>query len=149
MHLQRIRDSLVSLFTPTRRTEQSFNVAGGLSEQNRLIERLKCIRLDEEEAKCLQGYLTTILEARAQEGNSGEIPTDSSNCIVLEMADEEFQQFAKVLGENGVRLFRAIVESGNPQISSSRKLAIVGKHGVRLFRVLVQSGSDRSSVQQN
>lgn len=148
MHLQHLRDSLVSLFTPGRRTEISSNVAGGLSEQNRLIERLKCIRLDEEEAKCLQGYLTTILEARSQENNSGEIPTDSSNCIVLEMADEEFQQFAQVLGENGVRLFRAIVESANTQ-TSSRKLAIVGEHGVRLFRILVQNGSDRNSLQRN
>jgi hypothetical protein len=148
MHLQHLRDSLVSLFTPSRRTEQLANVAGGISEQNRLIERLKCIRLDEEEAKCLQGYLTTILEARYQENNSGGIPTDPSSCIVLEMADEEFQQFAKVLGENGVHLFRAIAESGNTQ-TSSRKLAIVGQHGVRLFRVLVQSGSDRSSLQRN
>lgn len=148
MHLQNLRDSLVSLFTPSRGTEQSSNVARGLSEQNRLIERLECIRLDEEEAKCLQGYLTTILEARYQESNSGEIPTDSSSCMVLEMAEEEFQQFANVLGENGVRLFRAIVESGNTQ-TSSRKLAIVGQHGVRLFRVLVQSDSGRSSLQRN
>lgn len=148
MHLQRLRDSLVALFTPSRRTEKSSDVAGVLSEQNRLIERLKCIRLDEEEAKCLQGHLTTILEARYQENNPVGVSTDSSNCMVLEMADEEFQQFAKVLGENGVRLFRAIVESGNTQ-TSSRQLAIVGQHGVRLFRVLVQSGSDRNSLQRN
>jgi hypothetical protein len=148
MHLQRLRDSLVSLFIPGRRTEESSNVAGGLSEQNRLIERLKCICLDEEEARCLQGYLTTILEARTQENHSGKIPSDPSSCMVLEMAEEEFQQFAKVLGENGVRLFRAIVESGNTQ-TSSRKLAIVGQHGVRLFRVLVQSDSGKSSLQRN
>lgn len=148
MHLQHLRDSLVSLFIPSRRTEKSSNVAGGLSEQNRLIERLKCIRLDEEEAKCLQGYLTTILEARYQENSSGRIPTDPSSCIVLEMAEAEFQQFANVLGENGVRLFRAVVESGNTQ-TSSRKLAIVGEHGVRLFRVLVRSDRDRSSLQRS
>jgi hypothetical protein len=148
MLVQRLRDSLVGLFTPSRRTEKSSKVDRVLSEQDRLIEKLKCIHLDEEEAKCLQGYLTTILEARYQENNAGGIVSDSSSCIVLEMAEEELQQFANVLGENGVRLFRAIVESNNTQ-TSSRKLAIVGEHGVRLFRVRVQSDSDRSSLQRN
>ena len=148
MLVQRLRELLVGLFTSSRRTEKSSKVDRVLSEQDRLIEKLKCIHLDEEEAKCLQGYLTTILEARYQEDNPSGSAPDSSSCIVLEMAEAEFQQFANVLGENGVRLFRALVESGNTQ-TSSRKLAIVGEHGVRLFRVLVQSDRDRSSLQRN
>jgi hypothetical protein len=141
MYFQSLRDLLVRLFTSSRRIQNQSKTASELSEQNRLLERLKCMHLEEEEAKSLQAYLTNILEARTQENTSDSATTADSSCIVLEMDDREFQQFAKVVGGNGVRLFRAIVESGNTQ-TQSRKLAIVGEHGVRLFRVLVRSSQN-------
>ncbi|NEQ25132.1 MAG: GAF domain-containing protein, partial [Microcoleus sp. SIO2G3] len=75
-----------------------------LSEQSRLLHRLNCIHLNDEEAKCLQAYLTTILECRHQD-KMANAATDSSNCIVLEMAEEELQRFASYVGGTGIRLF--------------------------------------------
>jgi len=127
----------------------SSNNTPPLSEQSRLLHRLNCIHLDDEEAKCVQAYLTTILECRHQDkiANAG---TDSSNCIVLEMAEEELQKFASYVGGNGLRLFRALVQSDN-SLTSARKLAVVGENGLRLFYVQVQnrSSSQGSDSQLN
>ena len=121
-----------------RNERKGSNNAPPLSEQSRLLHRLNCIHLDDEEAKCLQAYLTTILEYRHQD-KTANAATDSSNCIVLEMAEEEFQRFANYVGGNGVRLFRALVQSNNH--TSARKLAVVGENGLRLFYVQVQNRS--------
>ncbi len=119
--------------------KDSSNNAPPLSEQSRLIHRLNCIHLDDEEGKCLQAYLTTILECRHQD-KTANAATDSSNCIVLEMAEAELQKFASYVGGNGIRLFRVLVQSDNSH-SSARKLAVVGENGLRLFYVQVQTHS--------
>ena len=138
MILVNLRTFLNRVLNRNERKDSSNN-APPLSEQSRLLHRLNCIHLDDEEAKCLQAYLTTILEYRHQD-KTANAATDSSNCIVLEMAEEEFQRFANYVGGNGIRLFRALVQSNNNH-TSARKLAIVGENGLRLFYVQVQNRS--------
>lgn len=125
------------------RSGDSLNSISAVSEQNRLIHRLNCIKLDDEEAKCLNAYLTTVLEARSLQSTSELTTTEKSDCIVLEMGEEELQNFSQVLGAHGLRTFRVIVESDDSQ-TQARKLMVIGEHGLRLFQVHVQS-SARSS----
>lgn len=120
------------------RNNHSSNSTAELSEQTRLLHRLNCIKLDDEEAKCLQGYLTTILENRCQNQTCDKASTPQSDCLVLEMADEEFQEFVRHTGGNGIHLFRALVQSDKSK-TSVRKLTLVGEHGFRLFNVVVQN----------
>ena len=109
-----------------------------LSEQNRLIHRLNSIKLDDEEAKSLNAYLTTVLEARCLPSTAELTTGDRSDCIVLEMGEEELRTFGQVLGAHGLRTFRAIVHSDdNP--TQTRKLTVIGEHGLRLFQVHIQS----------
>jgi len=138
MILLNLRTFLDRVLNRNERKDSSNN-APPLSEQSRLIHRLNCIHLDDEEAKCLQAYLTTILECRHQD-KTANAATDSSNCIVLEMAEAELQKFASYVGGNGIRLFRALVQSDNSH-TSARKLAVVGENGLRLFYVQVQTHS--------
>lgn len=140
MSFRSLRDSLLGLLIGNKSKKNQPNPAPELSEKSRLLHRLNCIHLDDEEVKCLQGYLTTILEARNYDETSDLISTEQSNCIVLEMDEEELQTFASHVGGNGIRLFRAIVHSSNSQ-TPKRKLAIVGDNGLQLFNVLVQSGN--------
>ncbi len=140
MSFRSLRNSLMGFLTRNKSKENQFNPVPELSEKSRLLHRLNCIHLDDEEIKCLQAYLTTILDARNDDGTSDVVSTDRSNCIVLEMDEEELQTFASHVGGNGIRLFRAIVHSGNSQ-TPKRKLAIVGENGLQLFNVLVQSGN--------
>jgi hypothetical protein len=127
--------------------KDSSNNTPPLSEQSRLLHRLNCIHLDDEEAKCVQAYLTTILECRHQD-KTANAATDSSNCIVLEMAEEELEKFAGYVGGNRIRLFRALVQNDNSH-TAARKLAVVGENGLRLFYVQVQNrSSSRGSDSQ-
>lgn len=146
MYLQHLRDSLLRLISRSEHKDDQPNGVPLLPEQNRLSDRLKSIHLTEEEVNSLQAYLTTILEARNQDKTSDLASINQSGCIVLEMGEEEFQDFVSHVGGNGLRTFRAIVEGSNSK-TQSRKLAIMGEHGVRLFRVLVRSGN--SSLQKN
>lgn len=130
----------MAFLTRNKSQENQSNPASELSEKSRLLHRLNCIHLDDEEIKCLQAYLTTILDARHCDKTSDLVSTERSDCIVLEMGEEELQNFASHVGGNGVRLFRAIVHGGNSQ-TPKRKLVIVGENGMHLFNVLVQSGS--------
>ncbi|MBW4432841.1 MAG: GAF domain-containing protein [Pelatocladus maniniholoensis HA4357-MV3] len=114
-----------------------------LSEASRLIHRLNCITLNHDESKCLHAHLTTILEAR----NPEKISKNASNCIVLEMSQEELQKFADYVGENTSCLFRAIVQTDNNQ-TQVRKLRIIGNHGLRLFDVIVKSHNSREPNQK-
>jgi hypothetical protein len=67
MSLKSFRDTLVRLLSLSERQDNKLDVSSAPSEQSRLLHRLNCINLDDEEAKTLEGYLTTILEARHQE----------------------------------------------------------------------------------
>lgn len=109
-----------------------------LSEESRLLHRLNCVVLNENESKCLNAHLTTILEERNQDKTSAI----ASDCIVLEMSEEELQKFANYLGENSTCQFRAIVQSDNNQ-TQAKKLRIIGNHGLRLFNVIVKSHNSK------
>jgi hypothetical protein len=137
MDLQSLGNLLARFLSRTERNNHPSTLTTKLSEQTRLLHRLNCITLDDEEAKCLQGYLTTILEARYQNQTSEKESTPQSGCLVLEMSDEELQELVRHVGGNDIRLFRAIVQSDNSN-NSVRKLTIVTEHGLRLFNVLVQ-----------
>jgi hypothetical protein len=130
---------LGSCLRQNERQDNEFSLIPVLCEHTRLIHRLECIQLNDDEVKCLQAYLTLILEARYQNANSASSTADSSDCIVVEMAQEELQKFTRVVGGNGIQLFRALVRSDDSK-TSARKLAIVGQNGIRLFNVLVHSG---------
>ncbi len=114
-----------------------------VSEASRLIHRLNCITLNDHESKYLHAHLTTILEAR----NPEKISENASNCIVLEMSQEELQNFANYVGENSTCLFRAIVQTDNNQ-TQVRKLRIIGNHGLRLFDVIVKSHNRKEPDQK-
>ncbi len=114
-----------------------------VSEANRLIHRLNCISLNDHESKYLHAHLTKILEAR----NPDKISENASNCIVLEMSEEEIQKFADYVGENSTCLFRAIVQTDNNQ-TQVRKLRIIGNHGLRLFDVIVKSHNHKEPDQK-
>ncbi|HEY9637650.1 MAG TPA: hypothetical protein V6D14_29930 [Coleofasciculaceae cyanobacterium] len=147
MHLSNLRDLLGRFLNGSERKNNPSNLTPELSEKSRLIHRLNCIDLNEDEAKCLQGHLTTILEARHQDKDSSLVRTSQSSCLVLEMANEDFQDFVHHVGENGVHLFRAIVQSDNSKTpTQTRKLTIVGQHGLRLFPIIVRR---RNSLLQN
>ena len=141
MYVQSLWNKLIR-FLNASKSEDPLNSISALSEQNRLLHRLNCIKLDDGEAKCLNAYLTTVLEARSLQPTS-ELTTRESDCIVLEMGEEELRNFSQVLGEHGLRTFRAIVQSDDSQ-TQARKLMVIGEHGLRLFQVHIQS-SDRSS----
>jgi hypothetical protein len=128
----------LSLLLAGSKSEYQSNPVSGVSEQNRLIHRLNSIQLNDQEAKDLQGYLTTLLDVRYQTESSDLIATEQSDCVVLEMNQEELQEFSKVVGEHGLRTFRAIVQSDSTQ-PQARTLTIIGEHGLRLFHVHVQS----------
>jgi GAF domain-containing protein len=113
------------------------------SEESRLLHRLNCISLNENESKCLNAHLTTILEERNQEKTSAI----ASDCMVLEMSEEEFQKFSNYLGENSTCQFRAIVQSDNNQ-TQVKKLRIIGNHGLRLFNVIVKSHNTKELDRQ-
>ncbi len=113
------------------------------SEENRLLHRLNCISLNENESKCLNAHLTTILEERNQDKTSAI----ASDCIVLEMSEQELQRFASYLGENTTCQFRAIVQSDNNQ-TQAKKLRIIGNHGLRLFNVIVKSHDTKELDQE-
>ncbi|TFI51800.1 GAF domain-containing protein [Mastigocladus laminosus UU774] len=114
-----------------------------LSEASRLIHRLNCITLNDDESKSLHAHLTTILEARNPEKTS----ENESNCIVLEMSEEEIQKFSHYVGENSSCLFRAIVQTDNNH-NQARKLRIIGNHGLRLFNVIVKSHNHKEPEQK-
>ncbi|MDM9380184.1 GAF domain-containing protein [Chlorogloeopsis sp. ULAP01] len=114
-----------------------------LSEQSRLLHRLNCITLNENESKCMQAHLTTILENRNQEKTC----ESTSNCIVLEMSEEELRKFASYIGENTSCLFRAIVQCDSNQ-TQARKLRIISNHGLRLFDVMVKSHNSKELEQE-
>jgi hypothetical protein len=137
MDLQSLGNFLARFLSRTERNNHPSTSTTELSEQTRLLHRLNCLKLDEEEAKCLQGYLTTILQARYQNQTSDKESTPQSDCLVLEMSDEEFQELVCHVGGNGTRLFRAIVKSDNSD-TYVRKITIVGEQGLRLFNVLIQ-----------
>lgn len=114
-----------------------------LSEESRLLHRLNCVLLNENESKCLNAHLTTILEERNQDKTSAI----ASDCILLEMSEEEFQKFTSYLGENSTCQFRAIVQSDNNQ-TQAKKLRIIGNHGLRLFNVIVKSHNSKELDQE-
>ena len=141
MSLKSFRDTLVRILSLKERQDNKSGISSGPSEQSRLLHRLNCIALEEEEAKSVQAYLTTILEARHQEKSCSFLPTEQSGCIVLEMGEPELREFASCIGENVVRSFRAVVQS-DKKPNEARKLAILGDNGLRIFHVSLQS-SDR------
>jgi hypothetical protein len=143
MYVQSLWNKLFR-FLNASKSEDQLDSIPAVSEQNRLIHRLNCVKLDDEEAKCLNAYLTTVLEARCLESTSELTTTEKSDCIVLEMGEEELRNFSQVLGAHGLRTFRAIVESEDSQ-TQARKLTVIGEHGLRLFQVHVQNGY-RSSI---
>ncbi len=113
------------------------------SEESRLLHRLNCISLNENESKRLNAHLTTILEERNQDKTSA----NASDCMVLEMSQEELQNFSNYLGENSTCQFRAIVQSDNNQ-TQAKKLRIIGNHGLRLFNVIVKSHNSKELDQE-
>jgi hypothetical protein len=129
-----VRHSINRFLSGMKTKNKLFKSTCTKGEQSRLIHRLNCIHLDDEEAKCLQGYITTILDKRVQ----GKSPETSG--IVLEMDNEDFENFAYQVGSNGIRLFRALVQDDTSQ-SHERKLAIVGSNGIRVFHVKVQKAN--------
>jgi hypothetical protein len=141
MSLKSFRDTLVRLLSLSERQDNKLDVSSAPSEQSRLLHRLNCINLDDEEAKTLQAYLTTILEARHQEKGYNSQPKEQPGCIVLEMGEPELREFATCIGENVVRSFRAVVQS-DKKPNEARKLAVLGDNGLRIFHVSLQS-SDR------
>ena len=143
MYVQSFWNKLVRFLNPSK-SEDQLNFIPALSEQNRLIHRLNSLQLDDEEAKCLNAYLTTVLEARYLRSTSELTTTEKSDCIVLEMREEELQNFSQVLGAHGLRTFRAIVHADDSQ-TQARKLMVIGEHGLRLFQVHIQR-RDRSSL---
>ncbi|MBW4546416.1 MAG: hypothetical protein KME25_18510 [Symplocastrum torsivum CPER-KK1] len=141
MSLKSFRDTLVRIFSVKECRDNKLDISSAPSEQGRLLHRLNCINLDDEESKTLQAYLTTILEARHQEKGCNSPAKEQSGCIVLEMGEPELREFASCIGENVVRSFRAVVQSDKKQ-NEPRKLAILGDNGLRIFQVSLQS-SDR------
>ncbi|MBD0303904.1 MAG: hypothetical protein ICV85_17575 [Tolypothrix sp. T3-bin4] len=141
MSLRSFRDTLVRILGTKERQDSKLDIFPAPSEQSRLLHRLNCINLDDEEAKTLQGYITTLLEARHQEKGYNFQPQEQSGCIVLEMGEPELREFASCIGENVVRSFRAVVQS-EKKPNEPRKLAILGDSGLRIFQVSLQS-SDR------
>ncbi len=140
MFFLKLRDFLVNFLT---RNECQYDQSNSVSVsfgQSDLHHRLQCTDLDDDEVKCLQAYLTIILENRNSKETSDLATTARSNCMVLEMEDKELRKFAHYIGEKGIRLFRAIVKSDNSQ-TQTRKLAIVGENGMRVFHVLVQGSN--------
>lgn len=136
MYVQSLWNQLVR-FLNARKSEDQLKSIPALSEQNRLIHRLNSLQLDDEEAKCLNAYLTTVLEARYLCSTSELTTTEKSDCIVLEMREEELRTFSQVLGSHGLRAFRAIVHADDSQ-TQARKLTVIGEHGLRLFQVHIQ-----------
>ncbi len=134
MPLRNLRHFLVGFLTGSKRKDDRSNSTPELSEKKRLLHRLNCINLNEDEVECLQAYITTILEARHQDESTDLATTARSNCMVLEMNEEEYRAFANNVGGNSVRLFRAIVKSRDNSTTKARKLTIVGEHGLRLFQ---------------
>lgn len=126
-----------------QRQDKYYDSQTPLSEESRLLHRLNCISLNENESKCLNAHLTTILEERDPDKTSAI----ASDCIVLEMSEEELQKFANYLGENSTCQFRAIVQSDNNQ-TEAKKLRIIGNHGLRLFNVIVKSHDSKELDQQ-
>jgi hypothetical protein len=141
MSLRSFRDTLIRILRIKERQDSKLDTSSTPSEQSRLLHRLNCINLDEEEAKSLQSYITTILEARHREKSCNFLPKDQSGCIVLEMGEPELREFATCIGENVVRSFRAVVQS-DKKSNEARKLAVFGDNGLRIFHVSLQS-SDR------
>jgi hypothetical protein len=141
MSLKSFRDTLVRILSLKERQDNKLDISSAPSEQSRLVHRLNCINLDDEEAKTLQCYLTTILEARHQEKGYNFLAEEQSGCIVLEMGEPELREFASCIGENVVRSFRAVVQR-DKKTNEPRKLAILGDNGLRIFQVSLQS-SDR------
>lgn len=137
MSFKSFRDTLVRLFNIKQRQESRLESNCTLSEQKRLLHRLDCINLNDEESKSLQAYLTTILEARHQEKASSFVNKEQSGCIVLEMGEPELREFASYIEENVVRSFRAVVQR-DKKPNEARKLAILGDNGLRIFHVSLQ-----------
>lgn len=140
MFFPNLRDFLVHVLTRNECQDDQSNSASVGFGQSRLHHRLKCTDLDDDEVKCLQAYLTIILESRNSKETSDLATTAQSNCMVIEMEDKELRKFAHYIGEKGIRLFRAIVKSDNSQ-TQTRKLAVVGQNGMRVFHVLVQGSN--------
>ncbi len=140
MPFQNLRDRLVHLLTSNERQAEQTESQSVLTEQARLIHRLNSIHLNDDESKCLQGYLTSILEARTQDKTSDFAPIAQPGCIVLEMSEEEYQNFTSHIGGNSTHMFRAIADSGKGR-ALARKLMVVGENGMRLFQVVVQRDS--------
>ncbi len=137
MYVQSFWDQLLC-FLHLRQSNARLNSIPALSEQNRLIHRLNSVKLDDEEAKCLNAYLTTVLEARCLPSTAELTTTEKSDCIVLEMGEAELRNFSQILGAHGLRTFRAIVHANDSQ-TQARKLTVIGEHGLRLFQVHIQS----------
>jgi hypothetical protein len=141
MSLNSFRDTLIRILSLKECQDNKLDISSAPSEQSRLVQRLNCINLDDEEAKALQAHLTTILEARHQEKGCNFLAKEQSGCIVLEMGEPELREFATCIGENVVRSFRAVVQS-DKKPNEARKLAVFGDNGLRIFHVSLQS-SDR------
>jgi hypothetical protein len=140
MYLKYLRDSLIRFINGSKRKDEDdqSNCAPVVCEQTRLINRLNCIALNEEEAEYLQACLTTILEARHQAQSVNSSSLTHSSGIVVEMTEEELREFSRQVKGDSLCLFRAIVKSDNNP-TQSRKLAIIGENGMHLFHVLVRS----------
>ncbi len=139
MYLKHLRDSLIRFINGSKRKDEDdqSNSAPVVCEQSRLINRLNCIALNQEEAEYLQACLTTILEAR-EPNQSLSLSIPQSSGIVVEMTEEELREFSRQVRGDSQCLFRAIVKSDN-RPTQSRKLAIIGENGMHLFHVLVRS----------
>ncbi|HEY9603955.1 MAG TPA: hypothetical protein V6C85_20235 [Allocoleopsis sp.] len=136
--LKEILKFLGNVFQQNARRGDRVSSNPELSEQSRLIRRLQSLQLKEDELNYLQAHLTLLLQARHQPTMPDSLAAHRSDCIVLEMDREEHQQFTQVVGGNGIRLFRVLVQSDDSQLAS-RKLAIVSQNGLRVFKALVQS----------
>lgn len=140
MFFQNLRNLLVRFLGWNERKADQSTAEHALSEKSRLLHRLNCIDLNENEVKCVQAYLTTLLEARHQDEFSNLAATDKSNYMVFEMNEEELKKFSQHIGGNDTRLFHTLIQSNNSR-SLSRKLTIIGNDGICLFHVLVQGSS--------
>ncbi len=138
-----LRCLLAHVQNANQRQDKYYNSQILPSEESRLLHRLNCISLNENESKCLNAHLTTILEERNQDKTSAI----ASDCMVLEMSQEELQNFSNYLGENSTCQFRAIVQSDNNQ-TQAKKLRIIGNHGLRLFNVIVKSHNNKEPDQE-
>jgi putative methionine-R-sulfoxide reductase with GAF domain len=138
-----LRYFLAHVQNANQRQDKYYNSQTLPSEESRLLHRLNCISLNENESKRLNAHLTTILEERNQDKTSAI----ASDCMVLEMSEEELQNFSNYLGENSTCQFRAIVQSDNNQ-QRAKKLRIIGNHGLRLFNVIVKSHNSKELDQE-